>query len=162
MSMKNWHILLIFGVVILILYLLRKPINKTIASMTRGYKNNNPGNIRNDNTLWQGEVTPSTDAAFKQFVDMPHGYRAIFVNLRSYFNAGWNTITKIISHYAPSNENDTKSYISTVSQVSGIDPDQEIDFSDTDSLIAVVKGISLQENGIEADEDDIIKGFSLV
>lgn len=35
--------------------------------MSRGLRNNNPGNIRNSSTVWIGEVTPSNDKSFKQF-----------------------------------------------------------------------------------------------
>ena len=48
--------------------------------MTRGIRNNNPGNIRNsDATDWKGEVNAfaKKDTSFEEFVDMPHGYRAL-------------------------------------------------------------------------------------
>ena len=38
--------------------------------MTRGYRNNNPLNIRHDRDRCQGEVVPSQDGAFKQFETM--------------------------------------------------------------------------------------------
>jgi Asp-tRNA(Asn)/Glu-tRNA(Gln) amidotransferase A subunit family amidase len=47
--------------------------------MSRGLKNNNPGNIRISATKYLGEVQPSQDRSFKQFKEMRYGYRAMFV-----------------------------------------------------------------------------------
>ncbi|MBX9055585.1 structural protein P5, partial [Parabacteroides merdae] len=44
----------------------------------RGLRNNNPGNIRINGDLFQGEVRPSKDKSFKQFTTMAYGYRAMF------------------------------------------------------------------------------------
>ena len=63
--------------------------------MTRGLRNNNPGNIRKDGTHWKGEVEPSRDAAFKQFESMAWGYRAMFKCLNTYSRKyGLDTIRK--------------------------------------------------------------------
>lgn len=51
----------------------------------RGLRNNNPGNIRINNDLFQGEVGPSEDKSFKQFTTMAYGYRAMFKILSNYF-----------------------------------------------------------------------------
>lgn len=93
--------------------------------MSRGLRNNNPGNIRHDGTCWQGERVPSTDRAFKQFTSMAYGYRAMFKLLTNYARLhGCQTIRKIISRWAPPSENDTAAYIATVSRLTGIAPDQ--------------------------------------
>lgn len=47
----------------------------------RGLRNNNPGNIRINDDLFQGEVRPSKDKSFKQFETMAYGYRADVRNL---------------------------------------------------------------------------------
>lgn len=79
--------------------------------MTRGLRNNNPGNIRKDGTHWKGEVEPSRDAAFKQFESMAWGYRAMFKCLNTYSRKyGLDTIRKMISRWAPPSENDTDPY----------------------------------------------------
>lgn len=91
--------------------------------MTRGLRNNNPGNIRHDGTRWQGEIIPSTDFAFKQFKTMAYGYRAMLKLLRNYaLLHHCYTIRTMVSRWAPPSENDTKSYITTVAKVAGIDP----------------------------------------
>ena len=152
---------MIIGIIVLVLFLLRKPINK---AMTRGYRNNNFGNIRKtydtkgNQTFWKGEIK-GTDTAFKTFATPSDGYRALFALLIEYNRKGFNTIRKIISRYAPSNENDTMSYINHVSKKTGKEPDDLIVTSDSELLKKLVAAISLQENGIEPDPNDISEGL---
>ena len=53
------------------------------SSLPRGLRNNNPGNIRKNSDVFQGEKT-SSDREFKQFKSMAYGYRAIFKILLNY------------------------------------------------------------------------------
>ena len=87
--------------------------------MCRGIRNCNPGNIRRSKTKYLGEITPSCDAAFKQFVTMAWGYRAMFVLLDSYCRNGYRTIRQMIARYAPPIENHTENYIRCVAEWSG-------------------------------------------
>ena len=129
--------------------------------MSRGYNNNNPGNIRKTSDLWQGEVE-GTDQDFKTFESMSFGYRAIVVLLNSYFNKrGLNNVQDIISTYAPGNENNTEAYIKAVCQRTGFDRDQVLDFNDPDTIKSLMAAISYVENGISADNDEIESGYNL-
>ena len=84
----------------------------------RGFRNNNPGNIRQSKQRFKGEVVPSKDAAFKQFTDMAHGFRAIMCILRTYMTKyELCNIAKIITRWAPPAENDTQAYISLVTKL---------------------------------------------
>jgi hypothetical protein len=103
----------------------------------RGYRNNNPLNIRHNKDLFQGEIT-GPDASFKTFSSMPYGYRAAFVTLATYNSRGLNTIAKIISCWAPPNENHTGNYITTVEKLSGIPRDQELTLKDGINYILIV------------------------
>ena len=68
----------------------------------RGLRNNNPGNIRINNDLFQGEVRPSEDKSFKQFTTMAYGYRAMFKILSNFLkNYKLDTIRKMITRWAP-------------------------------------------------------------
>ena len=98
--------------------------------MTRGLKNNNPGNIVLDGRVWLGEVVPSSDKRFKQFKTRAYGYRAIFVNLAAYIRNGHNTIEKIITRWAPAFENNTASYIAHIAAMAGIPKNRVISTSD--------------------------------
>lgn len=148
---------------------LKKPVMtaaKNIKALTRGYRNNNPGNIRKTfkngkQTFWKGEVI-GNDTAFKTFSSMAYGYRAIFALLKEYIGKEFNTIEKIISRYAPASENKTESYINTVCKRTGIVKDTKIAASDLVSLTKLVSAISFVENGIAANEVEIHEGKKLL
>lgn len=116
---------------------------------SRGIRNNNPGNIRwGDN--WQGLVPESqrTDKDFCQFTGPEYGIRAMIVILRKYQQThGLNTISAIISRWAPTNENDTQAYISSVAQATGVTSDQRIDTSDSRFMMNLIRAIIKHENG---------------
>ena len=64
-----------------------------------------------------------TDKDFVQFESMFYGFRAAVIILcRSYYLRGWWNPESIISHWAPSIENNTKAYIRTVCQITGLKP----------------------------------------
>lgn len=116
--------------------------------MTRGERNNNPGNIRVSNQLWLGKIIPSSDPDFEQFDTPEHGIRAIAKIILSDFHHGINTITGIITRWAPQSDNNpTAAYIENVSGISGYDPDSPLLLTSLDDLWPVVKGIITQENG---------------
>ena len=132
-------------------------------SMPRGLRNNNPLNIRISTDKFVGEVRPSQDKAFKQFDTMAHGYRAAFRVLRTYINNyKCDTIRKIISRWAPKNENHTENYIKVVSERSGITADEPILADNREMMIRIVAAMSFVENGREAVMSDVIRGWELL
>ena len=117
--------------------------------MSRGIANRNPGNIRRSRVRYRGEVRPSRDPDFKQFESMEWGYRAMFVLLDGYARRhGRNTIRTMIERYAPSCENNTRAYISTVAALSGIGCDDVLDTRSMEMMTAVVAAMSRVENGM--------------
>ena len=132
-------------------------------NLPRGYRNNNPGNIRINGDLFQGEIRPSKDKSFKQFETMAYGYRAIFRILRNYYNNyNLDTIRKMIGRWAPENENDTEAYVKAVSGYAGIPADDPININDREQMIRIVSGMSKVANGREADMSDVIAGWNLL
>lgn len=131
--------------------------------LPRGLRNNNPGNIRRNSDVFQGEVNPSRDKEFKQFKTAAHGYRAMFKILSNYYNKyRLNTIRKMINRWAPPEDgNHTEKYIKTVSDYSGIPADDLLSF-DREQMIRIVAGMSKVENGREADMSDVIAGWGLL
>lgn len=129
--------------------------------MSRGLRNLNPGNIRKSKVCYQGEITPSRDAAFKQFRTMAWGYRAMFVLLDSYSRKGYRTIRQMITRYAPPVENYTENYICRVAEWSGIDADEPLDTHDRKTMIPVVAAMSRMENGVPAVLPDVEAGWTL-
>ena len=127
----------------------------------RGVRNNNPLNIRIGNT-WLGEVPNPTDSDFEQFVSVAYGLRAAFCILRRYINRYQrNTIEKIVSTWAPATENHTSLYIGFVAQRLGINPDDVIDYSDTEMMVKLVQAMAKFESACDLRADDILKAYKM-
>ena len=130
--------------------------------MSRGLDNCNPGHSRRSRVNYRGERHPSTDAAFKQFESMEWGYRAMFVLLDTYRKRyGLNTLREMIMRYAPPEENHTALYISAVSDMTGIRPDEELDTRDRRVMVPIVAAMSRVENGRAANRAEVEKGWEL-
>lgn len=119
-----------------------------LMSQIRGIRNNNPGNLVHTADQWEGMSATQTDASFVQFTAPEWGIRAMTRVLRSYFDRGLDTITKMISSWAPPSENDTAAYIAAVSAATGLAPDDQI--ASFDAIAPqLVDAIIQQENGIQ-------------
>lgn len=115
-------------------------------AMTRGERNNNPGNIRHGND-WQGEAE-GTDDAFESFNSPRDGIRALAKLLRNYqTRSGLGTVRQIVTRYAPASENNTAAYIRAVAASMGVGADAALDLSDDATLAALVAAIIQHENG---------------
>jgi hypothetical protein len=90
---------------------------------------NNPGNLR----------PPGASTGFQQFGSPEAGVAAMARQLQLYENRDHlDTLSKIISRYAPASENDTGSYIADVSKRTGFGPQQSLNLNDPQVLSAVV------------------------
>lgn len=136
-------------------------IGTGVYLMTRGIRNNNPGNIRHGGSQWQGMSLQQTDAEYVQFDDPVYGIRAMAKLLTNYQkNYGLDTIREIISRWAPPNENITESYVANVSRIVGASPDQTIDVAG--ALPKLVPAIIQHENGQQPYSDaQINRGIAL-
>lgn len=114
----------------------------------RGIRNNNPGNIKKTNIAWGGEIPDNqkTDAVFEQFKRFEDGVRATIKNSRTHVNNGHNTITKLITKWAPPVENNTAAYIAFVEKDSGISRNSGLVFTNKETVRAIVKSICKYEN----------------
>lgn len=127
----------------------------------RGIRNNNPLNIRIGNT-WLGERANPTDPAFEEFVTMEYGLRAAFLILRRYIRRyKKNTITSIVSTWAPASENNTLKYIDRVAQMTKLSPDEPIDYYDRETMCKLVAAMAQVECGQPIDETKIIKAYDM-
>lgn len=134
---------------------------RTTKRPPRGIRNNNPLNIRIGNT-WLGEVPNPTDSEFEQFVSVRYGLRAGFIILRRYIRRyGRNTIKKIISAWAPANENATDLYIKFVAHRLSIDPDTPIHFSDIETMCRLVGAMARYECGQDVPEGEILIAYNM-
>jgi len=114
----------------------------------RGIRNNNPGNIERSNNNWVGKIYNADDPRFEVFDTAENGIRALAKLLIVYDKKGFDSVRKIVTKYAPASENNTQSYIKSVSDYIGLEPDDEIDISDDQSLLLLIQAIILHENGI--------------
>lgn len=130
--------------------------------MSRGIDNRNPGNIRRSRVRYRGEIHPSRDPDFKQFESMEWGYRAMFILLDTYrVRYGLDTLRRMISRYAPPEENHTALYIEAVCDRTDIGADEKIDTRDRATMVPVVAAMSQIENGSRALRAEVERGFDL-
>jgi hypothetical protein len=131
-----------------------------------GLSHNNPGDIKDDGTPWQGKI--GSDGTFLIFADTTWGLRAIGVDLTTKINRdGLNTITEIVGAYAPASDgNDVGAYIAAVSSDTGFDPNQVLT-PDVATLSALIRAIVNHEigdslSGQYVSDADIAQGLSMM
>lgn len=130
--------------------------------MSRGLKNNNPLNIRRNNTEWKGLAKVQTDKSFFRFVAPEWGYRAAFITLRNYRKIHkLKTLRQWITRWAPPIENDTEAYISYVCNKCKCSPDEEPDINNKHQMCAIVSAMSFVENGVKAIAENVEKGWAM-
>lgn len=127
------------------------PINQAFQvdfTKPRGERNNNAGNIRISKSNWKGKVPLhlNTDGVFEQFYEKKYGVRALIKLLHNYHKKGLNTVEKIIGRYAPSNENNTKAYVDTISRKLKVKPSSYLSL-DKKTMRALATAIDFSENG---------------
>jgi hypothetical protein len=126
-------------------------------------RDNNPGNLElNPADPWMGLAREQTDAPYCIFIDATWGFRALAIDLRNSCAAGRDTITKLITRFAPPPENKTGAYIADVSQRTGIAADAELDLSNAETLRSLCRAIAIHEaGGWKFSDDDLAQGISL-
>ena len=109
-----------------------------MANDTIGGRQNNPLNIReNPNNRWEGGIP--TDKPFAEFESEDYGLRAADRVLSNYDTMyGANTISDVITRFAPPHENDTDNYINFVSEKVGIAPDVRLGSADRYKVIGAM------------------------
>ncbi|MEY5098465.1 MAG: hypothetical protein RJA36_1184 [Pseudomonadota bacterium] len=124
--------------------------------MPRGFRNNNPGNIRKSTSAWRGLADPADMKPFQRnesnfcvFREPEWGLRAMAYLLRDYqSDHGLDTPRKIISRWAPATDNnDVDSYADALARALGVQADDRIDTTDDATLITMLQAISRHENG---------------
>lgn len=144
-----------------------------MATIPRGIRNNNPGNIRWSNDQWKGLIPKdqASDKSFCVFRTPEYGIRAMTRILRRYTqypgipNVGKpkiDTIREIISRWAPPNENNTEAYIQSVAKNVGVAANSPIDVFDSAIMLKLLKAIIAHENGQQPYTDaQILAGINL-
>ncbi|EFE55865.1 hypothetical protein PROVRETT_05517 [Providencia rettgeri DSM 1131] len=123
----------------------------------RGGRNNNPGNLRISDNVWDGQI--GDDGEFVQFASPEHGVRALGKNLITYRNKGFVTVNQIINRWAPKKDgNDTEGYVTFVSQHLSVDPNTPIDVTNIDTLKDITVAIMQKEGKHSVSDDQINTG----
>ena len=127
-----------------------------LARPTRGLRNRNPGNLRdNPRVGWQGQIGVDSKG-FAVFDSDTAGIRAAVIDLHTDFVRGGlrTSLTTLIREYAPpADGNDTAGYIAFVAKQTGIDPRAPIvDFTPAIAT-ALIKAIIRMEQGVQPYDD---------
>ncbi|MFV8389803.1 hypothetical protein [Flavobacterium sp. LB1P71] len=127
------------------------------ANLSRGLRNNNPGNLVITSDKWQGKIykPKNTDARFEQFIEIKYGIRAMLRDVINDILKGKDTVRKVISEYAPAFENNTNAYVNAVSEKLGVNPDAKITVIDSKFMLLLARAIISHENGQK--DGDLIK-----
>lgn len=119
---------------------------------TRGFRNNNPGNLK-AGTPWKGAIGMDSKG-FAIFDTMENGVRALGKDLTAKINRGLDTIRKILYVYAPPSENPTANYVAKVSEWAGVHPDEPLEARHLpdvmDAIIRFEQGKRLDRRTINA------------
>lgn len=134
-----------------------------MSKIPRGIRNCNPGNIRRNNTKWQGLREVQTDHSFFQFESMEWGYRAMLRTLQNYQRIhGLKTLSEMIYRQAPPFENNTEQYIRVVSNRAKIRPNVPIDVNNKSLMSRLVEAMCFMENSVVGDFNEIERGWELL
>ncbi len=132
----------------------------------RGYRNNNPLNLRISSNNWKGKVPASenTDGAFEQFTTMAYGFRAALKNLQSYISKyHCNTIQSIVNKWAPASDgNNPTTYAASVAKTTGYALNATIAASDREKLCRIAYAMAIVENGSAPVMADVYAGWDLI
>jgi len=115
------------------------------AASDGAFAANNPLNIR-----FVGQEGASNTRGFAAFPTPEAGQAATDKQFAAYAERGINTLTGLISRWAPPNENDTAGYIARVSKATGIDPNAPIDLRDPKQSRVIqqaMAGVEANKNG---------------
>ena len=183
--------LVMFGIIIgIVVYILSREIKETLTRLNptnaieskginmniehksgynqsvRGYRNNNPLNLRISSNKWKGKVNASqnTDGAFEQFETMAYGFRAALKNLQTYINKyGCSAIATIVNKWAPASDgNNPTNYANTVASRTGISKTEGISASDKEQMCRIAAAMAYVENGSAPLMEDVYAGWNMI
>jgi hypothetical protein len=118
--------------------------------LARGLRNDNPGNIEDGSfaRAQPGYTGPEPKGRFATFDTPEDGLNAASTLIGRYAKAGINTVSGIVSKWAPSSDgNNVAHYSDFVARSLGVDPTQPLDLSNPRMRQAVATAMSEYENG---------------
>lgn len=110
---------------------------------SRADRNNNPGNIKDGRFAQSQPGYAGRDKdGFARFASADHGFAAMEALLSRYLRKGKDNLSSIIGTWAPASENNVGAYVSHVSKLTGIAPNQRVG---ADRLAAVARAMAMHE-----------------
>lgn len=125
-------------------------------------RHNNPGNLvfAGQRGATKGETVAGH--TFAKFEKMEDGIAALYRQLQLFQKRGVDTISEVMEIYAPSKTNNTAAYVQALSQSTGLDPNQQLNFNDPATAAAMIRGISKHEAGKSyLSDQQILSGISM-
>jgi hypothetical protein len=123
------------------------------ADVSNGFGINNPLNIRYlSSNAFNGQV--GNHDGYGQYDTLQNGVRAGGLELDSYYRRGLNTISKIVSTWAPSSENNTVAYVNDVSQRMGVAPTEPLSWPE--DKVDLIQAMAFHENGYNDMSDQFV------
>lgn len=136
-------------------------MSRVSMKMTRGIRNNNPLNIREnpgDLTQWVGERATNDDPIFEEFQNAHHGIRAgwkILLNYQKRYKAF--SVFDMISKWAPPSENLTIQYAEYVAKDMHIGINERIVLSrNKTNGVRMLQAMIKMENGYTPYSDELV------
>ncbi len=115
----------------------------------------NPGNIMRTKITWQGEIKDLSKDHRAHFKTSVLGYRAMTKTILTYYHKHHcDTVTKIITRYAPPVENPTQAYIQYVANEAGFTTWSHLALDKEVVLFALVKSMAKFEQGMYFHDTD--------
>lgn len=121
------------------------------ASNTLGFRNHNPGNLRDASN------TTGKNGGFSTFASDHDGLAAMARQLMLYGDRGNNTPNGIIHTYAPSSENNTRAYIDDVTSRTGFGAGQRLDLHNPEVLKTLMASMIRHEQGSQPYTEEQLK-----
>lgn len=136
------------------------------TKITRGIRNNNPGNIeRTEANKWQGRMPRERmtkeqrgETRFEVFSTPAWGIRAMTLLLINYQDKHrCNNVRQLIDRWAPPSENNTDAYVDVVAKVIGVASTDFINTHEYRRMRPMVEAIIRHENGQQPYGADVIE-----
>lgn len=129
----------------------------------RGFRNNNPLNIRRSGQPWRGKIIPGKDPSFEQFESMEMGIRAALIIVRTYIRSHHvDTPALIVSRWAPPSENTTNKYIDFVCEKSGLQRSHRLTLNSKFDICRLLWAMAWYESGQDLPFADFLDAWAKI
>jgi hypothetical protein len=126
----------------------RVAADAAVKGLSRAERNHNPGNLTSPNRLFRWLNPDKVDPqGFRKFKTDEEGFKAMKDQLMIYKNIyKKDTLSSIISRWAPPSSNPTGAYIQRVSKETGFDANAKLNLNDTTTISRLMAAMARVEN----------------